>query len=464
MIAIDYTGCLRDYRLEKRGNNILEQMLIGESAILHRLSTTHSHYVSDCSFFKRDKVDYQKLIQPLIEQTAIAAAGKSVIVGSDTTEINYEDHAAYLSRKDPDLGPVGNNEDIGFFMHPSIVLDEENEMLLGVSNLHIWNRNYEKGNKLDRKYSSLPIEEKESYRWIACAQASKIALAAAASILFVSDREADMYELFATVPDERSDVLIRNRANRKLFGSVLRLWEFLAAQNPAGKISLTIRNANKRKGRQTTLTVKYSKVQIERPQRLDSSPTPDYIEMYVVEVKEIVTHLPEGEKLVHWILLTSREIESLQDALYLARCYGLRWQIELVFATLKSKGLDLEASELETGRALKSLAAMTLITALKINQLRLGRDRTDLSAKIVFSEKQILLLHLLVKKLEGQTEIQKNRYTTESLAWAVWAIAKLGGWKGYAKNESPPGNKTMLWGWNKFLHIFEGWEFAQMNI
>jgi hypothetical protein len=464
MATTDYTGYLSDYRLEKRANSIAEQMLKEKSAILHRLSFNRSNYVSNCNFFKRDKVDHQKIIQPFIDQTAKAAAGKSVIVGSDTSEINYESHSEYLSRRDPDLGPVGNNEDTGFFTHPSIVLDEASEMLLGISDLYIWNRSYDKDNKFERKYSKQPIEEKESYRWIACAQNSKIVLKEAASILFVADREADMYEAFATIADERCDVLIRSRTNRKLHGSDIRLKETLAAQNPAGEISLTIRNAKKRKGRKATLAVKYSKVQIERPEsHASSSTTPGYIELYAVEIKETTT-LPEGEKPVHWILLTSRKIESLEDALYTAKCYGLRWQIELVFATLKSKGLDLEESQLETGKALKSLAAMAIITAIRINQLRLGRENTSVNASIAFTQEQISLLYVLVKKYEGQTERQKNPYPSESIAWAAWAIARLGGWKGYAKNESPPGNKTMLWGWNKFLMTFEGWRLAQMNI
>src|SRR5271154_2629766 len=99
MASIDFTGYLGDYRLEKRGNNIAGQMLESKSAILHRASSSRSDYVSNCAFFRRNKVDHQKIIRPFIVQTAEAAAGKSVIVGSDTSEINYEDHSEYLSRQ-----------------------------------------------------------------------------------------------------------------------------------------------------------------------------------------------------------------------------------------------------------------------------------------------------------------------------------------------------------------------------
>ena len=132
----------------------------------------------------------------------------------------------------------------------------------------------------------------------------------------------------------------------------------------------------------------------------------------------------------------------------------------MVFGTLKSKGLDIEESQLESGKALKSMAAMSLIAAVRINQLRTGRENTTVPCSIVFTATQISLLHVLCKKFEGQTEKQKNPYPPEALAWGTWVIARLGGWKGYTKNESPPGNKTMLWGWNQFLNIFEGWQIA----
>ena len=461
MLSIDYTGRFGDYRLEKRGTHISGQMFSKNTAILHRSSTNRSDYVSNCNFFNCDKVDYKKIINPIIEQTAMAAGGKSVIIGSDTTEANYESHAHYLNRNDKDLGPVGNNKDLGFFMHPSIVLDEASEMLLGISDLHIWNRSYDKTNKHEREYKKRPIEEKESNRWITCAQNSKIALKDAATILFVADREADIYEAFATLPDERCDVLIRSKTDRQLYNTDVKLRETLKAQTAAGHISLIIRDGHKRAGRKANLSVKHTKVLIARPARFPlSSETPEYVELYAIEVKEPSDSLAEGEKSIHWILLTSRKINSLSDALYAAKCYGLRWQIELVFGTLKSKGLDIEESQLESGKALKSMAAMSLIAAVRINQLRTGRENTTVPCSIVFTATQISLLHVLCKKFEGQTEKQKNPYPPEALAWGTWVIARLGGWKGYTKNESPPGNKTMLWGWNQFLNIFEGWQIA----
>ncbi len=433
-------------------------MFTCQTSVLHQSSKNRSDYVAACRFFNNPKVNHSNVGQSIVEQTAAASGGKAVIVIQDTTSVNFAAHAEYLDIDDKDLGPVGSEGGIGFMIHPCIVIDEISKTLLGASDIHIWNRSLDKPNKHKRQYAALPIHQKESSRWIDCAQRSKKVLSKAASILFIADREADIYEEFAQIPDDRCSVLIRCKENRLLYDSEQKLYEAIASQPPAGTINVHIREANKRKSRDATLSVKYCKVKIAKPKNHPHKDTiPDYIELYGIEVKETAESVPKGSKPICWILLTDCPIASLFDALYLVECYALRWQVELIFGTLKTNGLDIEESELESGRALKSMAAMSLITALRVNQLRLTRDNTSLPAKILFTPSQIALLYSLIKTLEGQTERQKNQYPPETAAWGVWAIARLGGWKGYSKSESPPGNKTMHVGWNAFNHIHQGW-------
>lgn len=409
-------------------------------------------------------MSHQQIATPLVNQTAQAAHDRPVLVIHDTSEINFEHHAGYLDRADADLGPTGNDKDIGFFLHPSIVLDRETGLLLGASDVYLWNRRYDKQDKHEREYHKQEIEEKESYRWIACAQRSKEALSHATSILFVSDRESDIYEEFALLPDERCDVLVRSKENRRLHEKAEKLYEYLEVQPEAGRISLQIRQASKRQSRDATLTVRYAQVQIARPKRHTAqSALPEYIELNAVWVEETSGSVPSGEKPIRWVLLTTCKVENLEDALEVIKCYGLRWQIELVFASMKSEGVDIEASQLETGSALKSMTVMSFITALRINQLRLSRDdKTGIPATAVFTEDQLPLLEVLTKKLEGSTVKQKNPHRKSTIAWAAWVIARLGGWKGYAR-ESPPGNKTMYAGWIDFNRLFEGWSLAQIS-
>ncbi|MFC3563732.1 hypothetical protein [Pedobacter jamesrossensis] len=71
--------------------------------------------------------------------------------------------------------------------------------------------------KVERDYQSLPIEEKESYKWIEVSRNTKSALKdVVKGMVIIQDREGDIYEQFALIPDSDADLLIRARSNRTL--------------------------------------------------------------------------------------------------------------------------------------------------------------------------------------------------------------------------------------------------------
>lgn len=51
---------------------------------------------------------------------------------------------------------------------------------------------------------------------------------------------------------------------------------------------------------------------------------------------------------LHWRLMTTHAVNSLEHALQIIEGYRWRWRIEQLFATLKTAGLDLEATQLES--------------------------------------------------------------------------------------------------------------------
>ncbi len=67
---------------------------------------------------------------------------------------------------------------------------------------------------------------------------------------------------------------------------------------------------------------------------------------------------------------------------------------------------------------------------------------------------------ILQKQAQRKLLKQKNPHAKNSLSWAAWIIARLGGWKGYA-SERPPGPITMLCGQKEFASICHGWELMQ---
>jgi hypothetical protein len=74
------------------------------------------------------------------------------------------------------------------------------------------------------------------------------------------------------------------------------------------------------------------------------------------------------------------------------------------------------------------------------------------TAPAAFSPAKIETLHARLPELEGKTALQKNPHPPNSLPWAAWIIAKLGGWEGYPKSK-PPGPITFRHGPEYFRSI-----------
>ena len=455
---IDYLSYFGDERLEVRGNGIATEMFNKETVILNQLTDNRADFVGSCRFFQNDRVSHEALQEEATTRCAELTQGLHVLGIGDTSEINYQHHAGKLDKSDPALGPLGNNRDIGFFLHPVLVLDAQDGFPLGFSDIYLWNRSWDHLTKEERNYKKLPIEAKESYRWIKTGLNTKERLAEAASITLIADREADIYEEFVILPDARTHLLIRATQNRCLCDQEEKLFEHLAGQSSVGSYTLEIpKGHTKRETRTAEIEVRVSSVKIARPMNAFNNTLPEYVELSAVEARERPSTVPAGESPILWRLLTTHKVTTFAQAMQVINWYRWRWIIEQLFRTLKSQGLDVEASQLETGDGLKKVVVMALNAALRILQVTLERDGTSgRPGTIVFSVTELEFLHVLLNVYEGNSVQQNNPFPMNSLAWAAWIIARIGGWKGYQK-AGPAGPITIKRGLEIFDQLFTGW-------
>jgi len=127
---------------------------------------------------------------------------------------------------------------------------------------------------------------------------------------------------------------------------------------------------------------------------------------------------------------------------------------------LKKQGFEMEASELESGWAIRKLAVLVLNATLRILQLMHTSDEENAqSIDEVFTKQEQQCLLQIKKQQEGKTSKLSNPYKEKSLIWAKWIIARLGGWKGY-KSQRAPGPITLKRGLDNFTQIYNGWCLA----
>ena len=79
-----------------------------------------------------------ELTQTVVDHCQQQVEDRHVLAINDTTEINLQAHAGRL--KPESIGVVGNNKDLGFFLHPTMILDAETGFPLGLSAIQLWTR------------------------------------------------------------------------------------------------------------------------------------------------------------------------------------------------------------------------------------------------------------------------------------------------------------------------------------
>ena len=429
-----------------------------QSVNIRQISQDRAEQVAYYRYLENENVTLSELVRSVSDHCQQQVWGVHVLAISDISEINLQAHTGRL--KEEGLGVVGNNKDIGFFIHPTLVLNAETGFPLGLSSIQTWTRPLNHANKKERDYQKLPIEVKESYKWLASAERSEVCLSEAKMVTHIGDRESDLFEEWATVPNQRTHVLVRVCQNRRLLGEGQSLFSYLSAQPCEGAYPMRV-EADPRIGRiarEALMTVRFAQVKIQRPAQLGLTDYPASVTLYAIETKEI--NPPVGQKPIHWRLLTTHPVVCLEQALQVIEWYRWRWRIEQLFATLKRVGLNIETTQLESMAGIQRLTILTLSVAVRILQMVEGRENSDLSASLSFSNPQQQCLAELASGLQGRTQKQQNPYPPFSLAWATWLIARLGGWSGY-RSQRPPGMPTLVHGLRKFESIFLGWKLVQ---
>jgi len=450
---------LPDSRIEKRAEKIMVDMLYFGNVVVNKFCTTSTEKIGAYRMLGNDSFDHDDLAKGVYRACKNNDHAGHLLCIEDTTEVNFSHHMGRITN-DKEIGPVTKSNNAGFFCHPMLIIDSDNQLPIGISSINIWNRSWDNPNKHERDYHNQNIEDKESYRWITSAEDTKKLLTKASCLTIIGDRESDIYDEFVTVPDHRTHILIRSKINRKLTGEDENLFEKLSSSKERASYELDIRNNRKRVKRKAKMSLKYERVKIRHPKNRPLENKPSYVEMWAIEARELPESVPCKEDPVLWRLLTTHPIECPEDALKCVGWYSQRWFIEELFRVLKSKGLAIEESQLETGGGLKKLAVIALQVALTTMTLKLSLSNAHkVNAKIIFSKEQLHFLTIYMEKLEGKTEKLKNPYEKSSIQWATWAMGRLGGWSGY-QSQGPPGYISIKDGIDRFYDKADGFQMA----
>ena len=89
-------------------------------------------------FLKVDTVTPENLTESFIKANFNNLNCKHVLIVQDTTELNF----SWRKTKINGLGPVTRDGNQGFFLHPGIIVNPDNESVLSLASVNMWSREY----------------------------------------------------------------------------------------------------------------------------------------------------------------------------------------------------------------------------------------------------------------------------------------------------------------------------------
>jgi len=442
-----------DERLSKRLRKLVAQIgsAMGQSIplVCQDWANTKAAY----RFFANDRVSEADILAGHFQSTrdrAVAIDGP-VLVLHDTTEFSYQREnvdaigitKAINSGRDK-AGRVRAHTVCGILMHSSLAVTTEG-LPLGLAAIKFWTRKKFKGTAALKKKinpTRVPIEKKESIRWLQNVQQSTELLGEPGRCIHVADREGDIYELFCAAREAGTHFVIRTCVDRLAGNGDHTIADEMDEVAVKGLHRIEVRDNNGDPD-EHVLEIRYRKIRVLPPIGKQKRYPP--LILTVIHAEERGT--PKNRKKIEWKLITDLPVNSRADAVEKLEWYALRWKIEVFHKILKS-GCKAEESKLRTAQRLTNLVSVFCILSWRVFWLTmLNRSTPDALPGLALTETEIAVLDRLVN--------DKPHTRRKTLSNYLIKIARLGGYLARA-NDPPPGNTVMWRGLSRLTDIALG--------
>ncbi len=446
---------LGDKRVNSKALKIIDTLAKQPGASIPQAFDSWSDAKCCYEFFSSGKVQWEKILHSHENATLKRIQQESVVLlPADTSSLNYTSKPSIQN-----LGHIAN-KNMGIWIHPLLAITPE-RVCLGAVNTKIWTRTKKNKELSDHELYSLPIEEKEIYRWIESYQQSCIVARECpeTQVIMMSDRESDFAELFQEVyrsqkKERYADVIIRSAHDRAVEvdeGSEIirkKLRSHMKASKALGIMEFTIPATTGRPERKVTQTLKAARVTFKKRHISKAKISPKVTMNAVMAIEE---NPPKDAEPLIWVFLTTLPIHSFEQVAQIINYYLARWEIETFFKVLKS-GCKIEEKRSKDSENLKSLIAVFLVVAWRIlYAMRMGRIHPDLSSEVVFTKNEWMAVYSFTQKRS------KPPTAPPPLGKFIRSVAKLGGYLD-RKNDPPPGPKALWIGMSRMYDLTSSWE------
>jgi Transposase DNA-binding/Transposase Tn5 dimerisation domain len=441
-----------DVRLNKRFRKLFQQLSEGTGESIPLVCQDWANTKAAYRFLSNHRVNEGDILAGHFRSTRerFDATDSTVLVLHDTTEFSY--HRENISS----VGilhrlPVGRRLNgqlqhyvvCGIKMHSSLAVTTEG-LPLGLTAMKFWTRSKFIGcNALKKKINPtrVPIEKKESIRWLENLRQSTALLNDPERCVHIGDRESDIYELFCRAKAVGTHFLVRTCVDRLAGDGKHTIADEMREVRIQGLHRIPVMDE---KGYQSEaiLEIRYRRIRVLPP----IGKQKQYPELMLTVIHAQERGAPKGRERIDWKLITDLPVRSREEAVEKLKWYSMRWKIETFHKILKS-GCKAEESRLRTAQRLTNLIAVFCILSWRIFWLTMmNRAVPHASPTLAFTALEIRLLDQLAKAKDRQ------RPQTKSISTYLIRIARLGGYLARA-GDAAPGNAVIWRGLSRLTDI-----------
>lgn len=453
-VDAETAGCdLGDVRLNRRLGAMLEALGERPGKSLPTAFQDWANTKAAYRFFSNESVSEDKILEGHFVASAlrIRATDGPILILQDTTEFSFKRSApekigftkVSTGRKLKE-GRYRKHAICGLLMHASLAITPDG-LPLGLTAAKFWSRSKFKGTAaLKRKINPtrVPIEQKESMRWLDNLRLSTALAGAPERCVHIGDRESDIYELYCLAEQLGTSFLVRSCVDRLAQDGDTTLAKVMAEVQSGGTHEVRFRDAQG-KDHCAVLSVRHATMTVRPP--IGKLRKFRHHELQIIHAEELDP--PEGRVPVFWKLITNLPVTTHADAVHKLEWYALRWKIETFFRTLKI-GCRIEELRLATADRLANCIALCCVVAWRVTWLTmLSREDAAAEPAAVFTDDERQLLE--------QTTPERKRRARRNLEFYVKAVARLGGYLDRASD--PPPGTTVIWrGFSRLADLVEG--------
>lgn len=429
---------LNDVRRTRRAVKVAQQMAEHPDGSSPEQTESWADLRALYRLFDNEHVTFAALAGPHWQLTRQQASGR-VLLLADTMETDFGIH-----RHVDGLGPTGDGDGRGFFLHSSLMVIPQTGEIVGLAGQELFYRQPAPEGENSYQTRQRPRESQVWGRLIEQVGPP----AAGVQYVHVCDRGADNLEVFCHALQQHSDWVVRAaQLHRKVHdgqGCACSLQELLDRQPLLGTYELAVRQTKQQPQRTARLQVRVARATIRCPKRRTAYLRQvgfEELTQWVVEAREVDP--PRGAQPLHWVLWMSLPVETFEQAWEVIGYYERRWLIEEFHKAVKT-GCRLESRQYMQAHRLESVAGITCVLAVRLLQLKsVAAKDPDLPAEHVVPTTWLKMLSAL-RKRELTTVRDFFRH-----------LAGLGGFL-MRKRDGQPGWITLWRGLDKLLLALRG--------